>query len=160
MPRIRAYLAAHPEERESILHHNTSFIFFRLSERTGAIGSLGRPLTAGRSVATDAAYYPPGALAYLVSRQPVVAQGMVRGWKPLSRFVVVQDSGSAIKGPGRLDLFCGDSPEAEIAAGNMQETGQLYFLFLKKNRPGPQFRPAGPAPSGDYARSPGPPRRG
>ncbi|OQX11229.1 MAG: hypothetical protein BWK76_19425 [Desulfobulbaceae bacterium A2] len=160
MPRIRDYLAAHPQERDSILRHNESFVFFRLDERLGAIGSLGRPLTTGRSVATDAAFYPPGALAALISRQPVLSQRQLSDWKPLSRFVLLQDSGSAIKGPGRLDLFFGSGPEAEIAAGNMRENGKLYIFFLKRHPPGPQFRPAGSPMAEDQASGPRVPCRG
>ena len=130
---IRGYLTAHPEERDEILHHNPSYIFFAWTDTHGAIGSLGEELTAGRSIAVDQSIFPAGALAFLRSRQPVIKDGRVVNWKPLHRFVLVQDKGSAIKGPGRVDLFWGDGREAGLAAGRMKQGGSLYFLLLKDN---------------------------
>ncbi|WP_456387105.1 murein transglycosylase A [Desulfolithobacter sp.] len=130
---IRAYIKAHPEERDEILHHNPSYIFFEWTDTHGAIGSLGEELTAGRSIAVDQSIFPAGALAFLRSRQPVIKEGRVVNWKPLQRFVLVQDRGSAIKGPGRVDLFWGSGNEAGLAAGRMKQGGSLYFLLLKDN---------------------------
>lgn len=135
MPRIVRYLKEHPEEQEAVLHHNDSFVFFRWGDEAaiGPLGCLGEPLTPGRSVALDQACFPPGGLAFLTTRKPKVdAAGEIVGWEPLGRFVVNQDSGSAITGPGRLDLFWGSGPYAEAAAGNMKHPGQLYFLVKKK----------------------------
>ncbi|MFA7346916.1 MAG: MltA domain-containing protein [Desulfurivibrionaceae bacterium] len=135
MPRIVRYLKEHPEEREFILHHNDSFVFFRWGDDSaaGPMGCLGEPLTPGRSVALDQECFPPGGLAFLTTRKPRVnAASEVIGWEPLHRFVVNQDSGSAITGPGRLDLFWGAGPYAEAAAGNMKHPGVLYFLVKKK----------------------------
>ncbi|MDH5297727.1 MAG: murein transglycosylase A [Desulfobulbaceae bacterium] len=134
MPAIRAYLADHPEERDRILRYNPSFIFFGWGEEGATpAGSLGRPLTAGRSVALDPARYPAGALGYLVSRKPVVDEaGQLTSWAPMGRFVLHQDSGSAIKGEGRLDLFWGGDRYAETAAGHMKQPGTLYFLIKKQ----------------------------
>lgn len=135
MPRIVEYLRANPGERERIMHYNESFVFFRWGDAaaSGPQGSIGEPLTAGRSVAMDHGCFPPGALAYVVTRKPKVnRQGEVVGWAPLSRFVLNQDTGSAIKGRGRLDLFWGRGIYAEAAAGNMKHPGQLFFLIKKK----------------------------
>ncbi|MCF6290684.1 MAG: MltA domain-containing protein [Desulfobacterales bacterium] len=133
MPGIRSYLAAHPEELTKILHHNPSFIFFRWDPGTGLVGNLGAPLTAGRSIAADQKIYPAGALGFLKSRKPRLdASGKIREWIPLSRFVLVQDSGSAIKGPGRLDLFWGNTDYARTAAGAMQHKGEFYLLVKKR----------------------------
>jgi len=134
MPRITEYLSAHPGEREQILHGNPSFIFFSWGE-SGLTpnGSLGEPLTAGRSVALDPACFPPGALGYLVSRKPRLdSEGDVAGWTEMRRFVLHQDSGSAIKGAGRLDLFWGGDRSAAIAAGVMKQPGTLFFLVKKQ----------------------------
>ncbi len=129
---IRAYIASHPEERDEILHHNESFIFFDWSAGSGAVGNLGVRLTPGRSIAADQACFPAGGLAFLATRQPVLDHGgRVTGWKPLQRFVLVQDRGSAIRGPGRVDLFWGRGKRAGTAAGNMKESGTLYFLLLR-----------------------------
>jgi len=135
LPRIVRYLREHPAEQEEILHHNDSFVFFRWGGETvcGPLGCLGESLTPGRSVALDQECFPPGALGFLVTRKPRVdGTGKIVGWGPLSRFVLNQDSGSAIKGPARLDLFWGSGDYAEVAAGHMKHPGELYFLIKKK----------------------------
>ncbi len=126
---IRQYLAEHPEEREQILSHNASYIFFRWSNTTEAIGSMGEPVSAGRSVAADPAVYPLGAVGFLSARMPKVQKGRVAGFKDMHRFVLVQDTGSAIKGVNRLDFFWGRGKEAGTAAGRVKQQGALY-LFL------------------------------
>ena len=135
MDSIRDYLARHPEERDLVLHQNDSFIFFHWTEAGPAVGSLGRPLTAGRSIAVDQRWYPPGGLAYLTSRQPVFADGVMTGWQRLQRFVSVQDTGSALVGPGRVDLFWGSGEHAGRAAGRMKEDGELYLLLPREEQP-------------------------
>ncbi|MFH1091320.1 MAG: 3D domain-containing protein, partial [Pseudomonadota bacterium] len=65
---------------------------------------------------------------------PLVSGKQVKDWREVSRFVLVQDTGGAIRGRGRLDLFFGSAPEAETAAGYMKEPGRLYFLVLKTGR--------------------------
>ncbi|OGQ99720.1 MAG: hypothetical protein A2505_03795 [Deltaproteobacteria bacterium RIFOXYD12_FULL_55_16] len=135
MPEIIRYLKEHPAKQEAILHHNESFVFFRWGDEAavGPLGSLGEPLTPGRSVALDQDFFPSGGLAFLTSRKPRVnPAGEIIGWEPLSRFVLNQDSGSAITGAGRLDLFWGAGSYAETAAGNMRHPGRLYFLVKKK----------------------------
>ncbi|MEA2084267.1 MAG: MltA domain-containing protein [Thermodesulfobacteriota bacterium] len=133
LPAIRGYLVEHPLERESIFHYNERFIFFDMEEiegDKGPAGSLGEPLTAGRSVALDRNCFPPAVLCFLKSWKPVVdCVGNVTGWEPMSRFVLNQDSGSAIKGPGRIDLFCGSGRYARTAAGLMRHPGVLYLLL-------------------------------
>jgi membrane-bound lytic murein transglycosylase A len=90
-------------------------------------------LTGGRSIATDQTQFPRGALAFIKSRKPVIgSDGDIRSWVLFSRFVLNQDTGGAITGPGRVDLFCGRGREAEITAGHLKEEGELYFLILKK----------------------------
>ena len=135
LPAIISYLAAHPDKRREILNHNESFVFFRWGEegRPGPLGNLGEPLTAGRSVALDQDYYPPGALAWLRTRKPLFnRQDEVIGWAPLNRLVLNQDSGSAIQGTGRVDLFLGSGDRARITAGLMKTPGRLYLLMAKK----------------------------
>ncbi len=132
MPAIRNYLRNHPGEQKHILYHNKKFIFFRWEKENGPFGSLGSPLTAGRSIAIDARVLPMDAIGYLISQQPVIDDnGKVVGWKPLHRFVVPQDTGSAIKGAGRVDLFWGNGARAKTRAGTMKEKGKLYFLIKK-----------------------------
>ncbi|HEX7373213.1 MAG TPA: MltA domain-containing protein [Thermodesulfobacteriota bacterium] len=131
--RIREFIRNNPGRAEEIFHYNERYIFFRLlPDSEGPQGALGVPLTPGRSIATDLTIFPPGALAYLVSRQPDLDEsGRVVGWKPLRRFVLNQDTGAAIKGPGRVDLFFGSGERAGTAAGEMREEGRIYFLLAK-----------------------------
>jgi membrane-bound lytic murein transglycosylase A len=132
MQGIKKYLREHPEEIEDILNYNESYVFFRKVEE-GPVGSIGVALTGGRSIATDQTIFPRGALALIKSRKPVIGPGGdIRSWVPFSRFVLNQDTGGAITGPGRVDLFCGRGREAEITAGHLKEEGELYFLILKK----------------------------
>lgn len=132
---IRAYLAAHPGEREEILHHNESFIFFSWADHLKPTGNLGLELTAGRSAAVDQSFYPAGSLAFLISRKPSISRENGVQWAPLHRFVLLQDTGSAMRGPGKVDLFWGTGPAAGSEAGLMKETGELFLLLLKEPPP-------------------------
>ncbi len=136
MPTIRRYLEQNPGEQQRILHHNPRYVFFQWNtKKNSPIGSLGLPLTPGRSIAVDPGTLPTGLMAYLVSRKPVLDQeGQLLKWETMQRFVLPQDAGSAIKGAGRADLFWGNGHYAETAAGNMKEEGQLYFLIKKNAR--------------------------
>lgn len=134
MQGIKKYLREHPGEVRDILDYNESYVFFR-NVKEGPVGSIGVALTGGRSIATDQTIFPRGALAFVRSRKPVIGSGSeIRSWVPFSRFVLNQDTGGAIKGAGRVDLFFGRGREAEIAAGHLQEDGELYFLVLKKEK--------------------------
>ena len=129
---IKRYLREHPDELAEILGANESYIFFRIVEG-GPVGAIGEILTPGRSIATDPDLFPKGAPAFIRMRKPVLdGEGKVESWVPYTRFVVNQDTGGAIKGAGRVDLFCGYGPEAEMAAGSLKEQGQLYFLVKKR----------------------------
>jgi len=131
MQRIRAYLREHPEEVESVLNYNPSFVFFKL-EPDGPLGSLEVKLTPGRSIASDWRLVPLSALAFIETKKPVIDDyGQILSWTACNRFVLNQDTGGVIRGPGRADLFWGNGNYAEIAAGHMQHPGTLYFLILK-----------------------------
>jgi membrane-bound lytic murein transglycosylase A len=131
MPAIRAYLQQHPDQVADILDHNPRYIFFKEGVG-GPIGSLGVPLTPMRSLAVDHGLFPSAALAFFNAPFPHVNdQGVIEQWAPLSRFVLAQDAGSAIKGPGRADLFVGAGSKSEVAAGHLKHPGRLYFLVLK-----------------------------
>lgn len=131
MQRLRRYLAENFARRDEILAHNESYVFFRfLSE--GPLGSLEVPVTAGRSIATDSRLFPKGALAFIYSERPVLDNaGRLLGWTPFLRFVLNQDTGGAIRGPQRVDLFFGAESQAAAEAGYMNSRGRLYFLALK-----------------------------
>jgi membrane-bound lytic murein transglycosylase A len=107
MQRLRRYLTERPQERDEIFFHNESYVFFRLLN-VGPLGSLEVPLTPGRSLATDARLFPKAALAFIVTETPVIdSSGELSGWQPLSRFVLNQDTGGAIRGLQRGDELLG-----------------------------------------------------
>jgi membrane-bound lytic murein transglycosylase A len=131
MQAIRRYLAENPGVLEEVLNYNPSYVFFRRVEN-GPLGSLGVLLTPGRSVALDAKLFPKGALGFITCQKPLVNdQGDIIEWTKFSRFVLNQDSGSAIKGAGRVDIFWGSGPYAELAAGHLKHNGDLYILIKK-----------------------------
>jgi membrane-bound lytic murein transglycosylase A len=129
MQAIRKYLTENPEVLDEVLNYNPSYVFFRRVEN-GPLGSLGVLLTPGRSVALDSRVFPKGALGFLVCQKPLVDdQGNIIGWNKFYRFVVNQDTGGAIKGAGRADIFWGSGPYAELTAGHLRHEGDLYILI-------------------------------
>lgn len=131
MQAIRRYLTGHPQIREEVLHQNPSYVFFRPATG-GPFGNINVALTPGRSLALDTRLFPKGALCFVRSSKPVLNSGNeIAGWTDFSRFVVNQDTGGAIKGAGRADLFWGNDPYAETAAGHMKHEGELYILVKK-----------------------------
>ena len=132
MQAIRRYLKKHPEKISEIFNHNQSYVFFRIVD-AGPMGSISVPLTAGRSIATDPKFFPRGALAFIECKKPIFARdGVIMDWQPFRRYVLNQDSGGAIRGPGRVDLYWGSGPYSRIAAGHLKHPGSLYFLVLKE----------------------------
>lgn len=131
MQAIRAYLSAHPEEIERVFDHNESTVFFRRLDGP-PVGSLGFPVTPGRSIATDRRLFPHAALAFLETEVPAMAaDGSTVAEEPLHRFVFNQDTGGAIRGPGRVDFFWGRGQQAGYRAGLMKQPGRLFFLVPK-----------------------------
>ena len=132
MQRLRRYLTDHPEERSEIMAYNESYVFFRFLEE-GPLGSLDVPITPGRSIATDSRLFPKGALAFIFTQKPVLdPAGQLIGWTPFLRFVLNQDTGGAIRGPQRVDLYFGTGDPAAASGGYMNSPGKLYFVLLKK----------------------------
>lgn len=131
MQSIRRYLTQHPEVREEVLHQNPSYVFFRRVSG-GPYGNINVALTPGRSLALDNRLFPRGALCFVRTQKPVLdGRGEITHWTDFSRFVVHQDTGGAIKGAGRADLFWGDDSYAEVAAGHMKHEGELYLLVKR-----------------------------
>jgi membrane-bound lytic murein transglycosylase A len=93
---------------------------------------LGNEVFAGRTIATDVRYFPKGALAFLQFRRPVFSAAVgdeVSNWQEVSRFVFDQDTGGAIRGGGRADLFWGSGAEAKRFAGVIKDDrARLYYL--------------------------------
>jgi membrane-bound lytic murein transglycosylase A len=134
LERVRAFLEQNPECFAETLSANERYVFFRFlpNQEEGPIGALGVPLTEGRSIATDFSVFPKGALAYLIGWEPVFdEQGRRVGKKLFRRFVLNQDTGAAMKGPFRADLFMGSGERAGWAAGEMREEGKIYLLLAR-----------------------------
>lgn len=132
MQKIREYLSLHPGEVKSILNYNPSYVFFQ-TEEGGPYGAINVALTPGRSLAVDRRIFPMAALSFVETQKPRVdVSGTILDWTDCTRFVLNQDTGGAIKGPGRADLFWGHGEYAEVAAGHLKHRGNLYLLVLKK----------------------------
>jgi len=120
---IRRWVAANPVAGAELLHHNPSYVFFREVTRVphdrGPLGAMNRSITAGRSVAIDPELVPLGAPVWLEKD----------GDEPIRRLMVAQDTGSAVKGPQRADIFYGTGDEAGEAAGRVRDSGRLV-VFL------------------------------
>ena len=134
MQSIRSWLKDHPRKAAQLMATNRSFIFFRIIEgaskslgkQHGPVGAQGVQLTSGRSLAVDRRYIPLGAPIWLDTTDPVNTS------EPLRRLVVAQDTGSAIKGPVRGDLFWGFGAAAATKAGLMKQPGRYFLLLPKK----------------------------
>lgn len=132
LPVMMGYFSQHPAELSSYLPRNRGFVFFRETYGAPAVGSIGVPVTAERSIATDKSLMPPGALALIHTQIPFPnALGQME-YRAVSRYVLDQDTGSAIKGPGRVDYFMGTGKVAGDRAGVTGGNGQLYYLLLKQ----------------------------
>ncbi|MBN1500364.1 MAG: MltA domain-containing protein [Spirochaetes bacterium] len=120
---LKKYFLDNPGEAEGIMNRNPRYVFFKITD-SGSEGNIGELLTAGRSLAADNSVYPKGLIAYVKTS----------GVDPLMRFAVIQDTGSAISGAGRFDVFFGNS-EAEIKkAENFKQYGDIYIILPVKNR--------------------------
>jgi len=119
---IRKYLHEHPHEVDKILNHNKSMVFFKKRTKP-ASGSLGLVLTPWRSVAVDTKYIPLGSMLYLNAKAKN---------KTISKIVMAQDTGGAIKGAIRADMFLGYGKKAQEIAGEMIAPLQLWILVPKK----------------------------
>jgi membrane-bound lytic murein transglycosylase A len=143
MQAIRQWLDANPHRMDEVLHYNDSMVFFKIGTG-GPFGNINVTLTPLRSMATDHRIFPKGALCFIETRLPdrsafppedsdaePPAGDPLSSWKSVSLFVMNQDTGGAIRGPGRADLFCGSDAYARFAAGHMNVRGRMFFLVMK-----------------------------
>lgn len=123
---IKQWIRDHPSEADKLLNENPSYVFFSLRENLdqGPVGSLGVPLTAGRSLAVDRKLIALGSLMWVDTSYPDTQQ-------PLQRLMFAQDTGGAIKGDLRGDFFFGTGQQAETWAGHMKQKMRLYILQPK-----------------------------
>lgn len=132
LPVVIDYLQQHPQDLDVYLPRNNRFIFFRETQGAPPQGSIGVPVMAERSIATDKSLMPPGALVLLQTTIPYInPTGQIES-RLVSRYVLDQDTGSAIKGAGRVDIFMGSGKAAGDRAGLIHDSGQLYYLLLKR----------------------------
>jgi membrane-bound lytic murein transglycosylase A len=126
---IRQWLRDNPGEAELLLNQNPSYVFFELREDVGEgpVGSLNVPLTPQRSIAIDPKTVPLGTPVWLQTNIPGAVD------LAYNRLVIAQDTGGAIKGPLRADLFWGHGQEAENNAGIMKERGSMLVLLPRPN---------------------------
>jgi membrane-bound lytic murein transglycosylase A len=128
LPMVLDFLRSNPEQLKNYIPRNNRFIFFRETHGAPPTGSLGVPVLPERSIATDKSIFPPGALAVI---QTEIPDGNLNK-KLVSRYVLDQDTGSAIKGVGRVDIFMGTGKNAGDRAGLINTPGQLYYLLLRE----------------------------
>ena len=130
MQGIRAWLSAHPHEAPSVMNANRSFIYFREADVAdpglGPIAAAKVPLTAGRSLAVDRLLH--------TFHTPVWVETMLPDGSPFRHLTVAQDTGSAIVGPARGDIFFGSGEAAGAIAGEMRAAGR-FVIFMPKAAP-------------------------
>lgn len=125
---VQSYFQTHPDELDRYLPRNNRFVFFKETHGSPAIGTLRVPVTAGRSIATDRSLMPPGALALIYAELPDPSGRT----NLVNRYVLDQDTGGAIRGAGRVDLFIGTGNSAQDQAGLINHDGSLYYLLLRQ----------------------------
>ena len=126
MQSIRTWLVANPKKANALMNLNQSYVFFRELKSPGPLGSLGVPLTPGRSIAVDWQLIPLGAPIWLQASRP--SSNKNGPSLPLRRLMVAQDTGGAIKGGVRGDVFWGYGHEAASIAGRMKHPGNWFIL--------------------------------
>jgi membrane-bound lytic murein transglycosylase A len=120
---IKNWVRRNPVEGRSLLHHNPSFVFFRevseVPSHLGPLGAMNRSITPMRSIAVDPAYTTLGAPVWIEKD----------GKEPLNRLMIAQDTGSAIKGAQRADIYFGTGDQAGREAGRIKDPGRLVVLM-------------------------------
>ncbi len=128
MPGMKRWFKANPRELKPVLYENPSYVFFK----EDADGPLGTEvvLSPGHSIAIDPAAHPMGAVALFRASRPLRNGDLVAGWVDIARLAVTQDVGGAIRGAGKVDVYWGEGPDAEFAAGHMNQPGELFVPLL------------------------------
>jgi membrane-bound lytic murein transglycosylase A len=150
MQRIRDWMEQNPNEANEVRRQNRAYIFFRvvqLSDKDEAIGAQGIPLTPGRSIAVDKSLHVYGTPFFITGTLPIESE---TSKTPFHRLMIAQDTGSAIVGPARADLYFGAGAEAGKISGRLKQTIQFVMLVPKsldpvargRNLPLPDARPS------------------
>lgn len=149
MDRIRRWMQAHPEEAKALRRQNRSYIFFRvaaLAAHEEAIGGQNIPLTSGRSIAVDRRLHAYGTPFWIDAALPLSGEGTA---EPFRRLMIAQDTGSAIVGPARADIYFGSGEEAGRVAGRIRHPAGFVMLVprrlaltaVREPAPAPRARP-------------------
>jgi membrane-bound lytic murein transglycosylase A len=129
MSRIREWMRAHPDEAKDVRRQNKSLVFFRivgLTDEGEALGAQGIRLSAGRSIAVDKALHVYGTPFFIAADLPIAS---AQPNTPFRRTMIAQDTGSAIVGPARADLYFGAGDQAGQVAGRVRQSGQFAMLL-------------------------------
>lgn len=135
MQRIRDYMAANSEAAKELRRQNKAYVFFRelqLSDKDEAVGAQGIPLTAGRSIAVDRFLHVYGTPFFIEASLPIESE---RSQTPFRRLMVSQDTGSAIVGPARADIYFGAGLEAGRVSGRLKHGARFVMLVPKSLDP-------------------------
>jgi len=135
MQRIREWMEQNPNEADELRRQNKSYVFFRevqLSDRDEAVGAQGVPLTPGRSIAVDKSLHVYGTPFFIEGELPIESE---RSKTPFRRLMIAQDTGSAIVGPARADLYFGAGADAGKVSGRLRHTARFVVLVPKSLDP-------------------------
>ena len=135
MQRIKQWLAENPKHVDRVLNFNPSFVFFKVNPE-GPLGNINITLTPRRSLAADQRFYPPGALTIVDLPLPQVNEkGEIEASHDrIQNLAFINDTGGAIKGSGRIDIYWGAGKDAEYFAGITNHMGEIYVLLPREER--------------------------
>jgi membrane-bound lytic murein transglycosylase A len=131
MQKIREWMEQNPDGAKELRRQNRSYVFFRevpLSDKDEAVGAQGVPLTPGRSIAVDKALHVYGTPFFIAGELPIESE---QSKTPFHRLMIAQDTGSAIVGPARADLYFGAGPDAGKVSGRLRHNMQFVMLVPK-----------------------------
>ncbi|MHC5074086.1 MAG: murein transglycosylase A [Planctomycetota bacterium] len=131
LPTMIDYFKRNPGDVETYLNRNPRYVFFR-KEEGAPRGSLNEPVTPMRTIATDKSIFPRASLTFVMATLPQERNGVIVQ-DVYSGFTLDQDTGGAIRAPGRCDFYMGIGDEAGQLAGRTRREGKLYYLFLKES---------------------------
>jgi membrane-bound lytic murein transglycosylase A len=135
MQKIREWMDQNPDGANELRRQNRSYVFFRqveLSDRDEAVGAQGVPLTPGRSIAVDKALHVYGTPFFIEGQLPIES---AQSKTPFRRLMVAQDTGSAITGPARADIYLGAGAEAGKVSGRFRHNMRFVILVPKSLDP-------------------------
>jgi membrane-bound lytic murein transglycosylase A len=152
MQRIREWMEAHPDDAKEVRRQNKSYVFFRITDlatEDEAVGAQGVPLVPGRSIAVDRSLHAYGTPFFIAADLPIANQ---KSSTKFRRLMFAQDTGSAIIGPARADIYFGAGDEAARMAGRIKNPGDFVMLLPRALDPveaarGVPLPPERPSPS-------------